>query len=263
MTERGARYLLRFDDLYPTIDRVGWASFERLVREFQIRPSLAIVPENQDPDLRQDKADELFWESMRSLQESGAAIALLGYRHRCVSDGRSLLPLHRLTEFAGVPAAMQSAWIEQGTRIFREHGLEPKVFVAPRHGLDHGTLQALRAAGITAISDGFGRRPTVHHGIAWIPQQLWGPARKKRVYGQSASIAIKRPRGKYSRWRSSCGNTKLSVSAWRRRCGSRSRVGRDLCAELDGGAILENPAQASGSTKKPLAASGLNEGLGV
>ena len=179
MTERGARYLLRFDDLCPTMDRAGWASFERLVREFQIRPILAIVPENQDPDLRQDEADERFWERMRSLQESGAAIALHGYRHRCVSDGRSLLPPHRLTEFAGVPAATQSAWIEQGTRIFREHGLEPKVFVAPRHGLDHGTLQALRAAGITAISDGFGRRPTVHHGIAWIPQQLWGPARKK------------------------------------------------------------------------------------
>ncbi len=179
MTERPARYLLRFDDLCPAMDRNAWERFEQMVCEFRIRPILAIVPENQDPDLVRDAGDENFWERMRSLQALGATIALHGYRHLCVSDGRSLLPLHRLTEFAGVPAATQSAWIETGVRILREHGLEPKLFVAPRHGLDHGTLLALRAAGIAAISDGFGRMPTLHQGIAWIPQQLWGPVRKK------------------------------------------------------------------------------------
>ena len=179
MTARAARYLLRFDDLCPTMDQFGWGRFEQMVREFHIRPILAIVPDNQDSELRRDAVDENFWERMRSLQALGATIGLHGYQHRCVSEGRSLLPLHRNTEFAGVPEARQLVWIEMGARILREHGLEPKVFVAPRHGLDRGTLRALRTAGITAISDGFGRLPTLHHGIAWIPQQLWGPVGKK------------------------------------------------------------------------------------
>jgi hypothetical protein len=33
--------------------------------------------------------------------------------------------------------------------------------------------------GVDFISDGFARVPFRRHGITWIPQQLWGPARKK------------------------------------------------------------------------------------
>ena len=65
-------------------------------------------------------------------------------------------------------------------KILRNHGLNPRLWVAPRHGFDRGTLRALRAEGISALSDGLARVPFLRGGLAWIPQQLWAPVRKSR-----------------------------------------------------------------------------------
>lgn len=179
MTPPTARYLLRFDDLCPTMSRAGWDSFEPLLVEYGIRPILAVVPDNRDPELVHDLADCEFWSLMRRWEHSGAVIALHGYRHLCQSSGHPLLPLHRYTEFAGVDEGTQRAWIEEGLAILRRHGLHPQLFVAPRHGFDKATLRALRAVGIGVISDGFGRRPFLRDGVTWIPQQLWKPAAQR------------------------------------------------------------------------------------
>jgi len=173
-----ARYLLRFDDLCPTMDSLRWRRFTPLLRRFGIRPILAIVPANQDPLLRVGPSDPGFWNEMRGLQARGATIGLHGYRHLCRADGRSLVPLHRGSEFAGVSAACQRAWIEGGLRILRGHGLDPRIWVAPRHGFDRTTLHILRSEGLGVLSDGFARRPYREHGMVWIPQQLWGPVEK-------------------------------------------------------------------------------------
>lgn len=173
-----AQYLLRFDDLCPTYARQRWEQFAALITEFGIRPILAVVPENRDPALEVSAPDPEFWARMRALQAAGATIALHGYRHLCVNDGRSLVPLHRVSEFAGVPEPIQRQWIREGLEILRSHGLQPNIWVAPRHGFDRATLRALRAEGISVLSDGFARRPFLHHGLIWIPQQLWAPVAK-------------------------------------------------------------------------------------
>src|SRR5271165_6997866 len=98
-----ARYLLRFDDLCPTVSRTRWQRFQPLIEEFGIRPILAVIPDNQDYKLEQSQPDPEFWSQMRRMEASGATIALHGYRHLCTSEGVSLVPLHRNTEFAGVP----------------------------------------------------------------------------------------------------------------------------------------------------------------
>jgi len=103
-----------------------------------------------------------------------------GFRHLCASRGRSLVDLHRLSEFAGVPAETQGAWIGEGVRTLRDHGLDPKIWIAPRHGFDRNTLTALREEGILLLSDGFTRVPFLRSGLTWIPQQLWGPIEKER-----------------------------------------------------------------------------------
>jgi hypothetical protein len=173
-----ARYLLRIDDLCPTTSRERWLGWRALIEEFQIRPILAIVPDNQDPDLWMDPPDPDFWNQMRRMESGGATLGLHGYRHLCVSRGCGLLPFHRLSEFAGVRVDIQHAWIHEGLRILRGHGLNPVLWVAPRHGLDSGTLQALRAEGIQLISDGLARAPFARGGLIWIPQQLWRPVDK-------------------------------------------------------------------------------------
>ena len=167
-----AQYLLRIDDLCPTVSAQRWRQFQSLIEEFGLQPILAVVPDNQDPELEVSPPDPVFWDSMRTLHAAGAAIGLHGYHHLCESRCRSLVGLARTSEFAGVPAETQREWIHEGLRILRGQGLNPKIWVAPRHGFDRRTLDALCAEGITLLSDGFARVPFRRGGLTWIPQQL-------------------------------------------------------------------------------------------
>lgn len=178
MLHKPAQYLLRFDDLCPTVCRERWQACCALIEEFRLRPILAIVPDNRDPELEISPPDAGFWDQMLAMERTGATVALHGYRHLCVSRGRSLLPLHRESEFAGVATETQRSWIREGLGILRGRGLGPKMWAAPRHGFDRNTLMALRAEGIEVLSDGFARRPFERGGFIWIPQQLWGPVHK-------------------------------------------------------------------------------------
>ena len=173
-----AQYLLRFDDLCPTMDGRRWQRFVPLLDRYGIQPILAVVPDNQDPDLRLVPPDPGFWAEMRDRQAAGATIGVHGYQHVCEAEGRGLVPVHRRTEFAGAPRECQREWIRSGLSILKAQGLEARVWVAPRHGMDRRTLWVLREEGIGVISDGFARRPFRRGGLVWIPQQLWGPAVK-------------------------------------------------------------------------------------
>jgi len=173
-----ARYLLRFDDLCPTIHAQRWQQCRSLIEEFCLQPILAVVPDNRDADLKPSSPDPAFWNQLHALESAGATIGLHGYRHLCESTGCSLLGLQRTSEFAGVPAETQRRWIREGLEILRGHGLDPRIFVAPRHGFDAHTLQAMCSEDISLLSDGFARVPHLRDGVTWIPQQLWGPAQK-------------------------------------------------------------------------------------
>jgi Uncharacterized protein conserved in bacteria (DUF2334) len=179
MIPEPAQYLLRFDDLCPTISWADWERFRALIEEFGVRPILAVVPDNRDLNLERAPADPEFWERMRRAEERGATIAVHGYRHLCDSKGKSLLGIHRSSEFAGVEYETQQEWIHAGLRILREKGLNPRLWIAPRHGFDLNTIQALTKHGVDVISDGFARVPFRRHCITWVPQQLWGPVPKK------------------------------------------------------------------------------------
>jgi len=176
--ESRAQYILRFDDLCPTMDRSRWERFKALVTEFRVRPILAIVPDNRDSNLDCAAADPVFWAEMRAMQSAGATIALHGYRHLCVSAAASLVALSNSSEFAGVEEHLQWQWIQAGMSLLRERGLDPTLWVAPNHGFDHGTVRALLASGINMLSDGQARVPFKRDGMLWIPQQLWGPVEK-------------------------------------------------------------------------------------
>jgi len=175
-----AQFLLRFDDLCPTHFRSRWDRFLPLIHGFGIRPILAIVPDNKDADLECSAPDTQFWARMRAMEAAGATIALHGYRHICRNRGRSLVPLRIQTEFAGVPQGLQQMWIAAGLKILRGHYLNPRLWVAPRHGFDGNTLLALRREGIEFLSDGFARVAFTRGGLTWIPQQLWAPVEKPK-----------------------------------------------------------------------------------
>lgn len=175
-----AQYLLRIDDLCPTVHRERWSGLCELVREFGIKPILGVVPDNYDPELKVSAQDERFWDGVRGLQEQGAAIGLHGYRHVCSSGCAGIHPLNTGGEFAGVAAEMQRCWIREGLAILRREGLEARLWIAPRHNFDGNTLRVLRDEGIEYLSDGLTRRPVMRAGVVWIPQQLWRPVEKRR-----------------------------------------------------------------------------------
>jgi hypothetical protein len=61
-----AEYLLRCDDLCPTMSTERWRRIESLIEEFQLQPILAVVPDNRDPELEVSPPDPAFWQRMRS-----------------------------------------------------------------------------------------------------------------------------------------------------------------------------------------------------
>jgi predicted deacetylase len=171
-----AQYLLRIDDLCPTVHSERWSSVREVIREFHIHPILAVVPDNQDDSLAKWTFNAGFWEEMRELEREGATIALHGYRHDCAARGKSLIPLHRRSEFAGRPLGEQCEYIRSGLALLREECLAPRLFVAPKHSFDRVTLRALCQEGLPYLSDGLARIPFVREGVTWIPQQLWSPS---------------------------------------------------------------------------------------
>ncbi len=180
MIPKPAQYLLRLDDLCPTHSAARWEQFRKVIEEFGIRPILAVIPDNRDPQLNGSPYDPRFWDQMREMESAGAAIAVHGYQHRCHALGESLLGLDRRSEFDGVDPDTQRAWIRAGFEILRDKGLHPRLWVAPRHGFDRNTLRALQAERVEYISDGFARVPHRRHGVMWIPQQLWSPVAKSK-----------------------------------------------------------------------------------
>jgi peptidoglycan/xylan/chitin deacetylase (PgdA/CDA1 family) len=112
---------------------------------------------------------------MREMQDNGATIAMHGYQHRCTLHAGSLVPLHRKSEFAGLPYNEQRNQIRAGVALLCDRGLLPQLFVAPNHSFDRTTLRALREENLPYLCDGFARIPFLRNGVTWIPQQVWSP----------------------------------------------------------------------------------------
>lgn len=171
---KGARYLLRIDDITPTM---AWSVFDEIERVLDaegVRPIVAVVPDNKDAalDVEQPRAD--FWDRVRSWQAKGWTIGLHGHRHQYVTRHAGLVGINTRSEFAGLPRAEQEFKIAAGLRIFREQGVRADAFVAPAHSFDRATIDALLQHDIRVLSDGHFRWPRRDRaGMVWVPQQLW------------------------------------------------------------------------------------------
>lgn len=170
------RYLFRLDDAHERHHSARWAAVEALLDRYQVRPIVAVIPDNRDESIvHVSEPDRHFWRKVKAWKAKGWTIAMHGLHHdlRDVA-GASLLPISRLAEFTGLPEDVQGAMIESALEIFEAHEVPPDVFVAPSHGFDRRTLAALRRSRRPLIlSDGFGVRPVFRGGLAVLPQQLW------------------------------------------------------------------------------------------
>lgn len=170
----GATYLVRFDDLCPTMNWDVWSELETMLLEFSVCPILAVVPSNQDPDLKVQPARADFWYEVRKWQERGWTIALHGYQHLALTADAGVVGIARRSEFAGLSAELQEEKLRLALKIFSQEAIRPELWIAPAHSFDAMTLLALRKLGFTILSDGFALRPhRDESGMLWIPQQLW------------------------------------------------------------------------------------------
>jgi predicted deacetylase len=169
-----AKFLLRFDDMCPTINWPVWQKIEDIMVEEGVRPILSVIPDNQDPKLHESQPNKDFWDRVRTWQARGWTIGLHGYQHRYVTKESGIIGLKHYSEFAGVPAAEQRMKLERGVEIFAREGVRPDLWVAPAHSFDENTVQILGSLGIRTISDGLSLYPyRDSRGMIWVPQQLW------------------------------------------------------------------------------------------
>lgn len=160
---------VRMDDITPDMD---WERFERVIsmlRAAGVKPLLGVVPDNRDDNLAKDPVREDFWEKMCALRAEGYSIALHGYRHIYTTGKGGLFPLNLFSEYAGISYEEQFEMLREGKEILRAHGIETDLFMAPAHSYDKNTLKALKAAGFTGLTDGFGTRPYRRAGLVFYP----------------------------------------------------------------------------------------------
>ena len=170
-----ARYLVRFDDICPGMNWSVWRDIEAILVEQQVKPMLAVVPDNADSNLDVAPKVEDFWPRVREWQARGWGIGLHGYQHRYVTREAGLIGINDRSEFAGLPAAEQQDKLERGLAIFRAQSVRADVWIAPAHSFDDATLEALHRLGVPAVSDGFFLTPhRDRRGLVWVPQQIWG-----------------------------------------------------------------------------------------
>ena len=169
-----AKYILRFDDACPTMDKRKWDKIETICDKYEIKPLIAVIPNNKDKSMMVDKYDEKFWDKIRDWQKKGWHIALHGFEHLYVTNKSGFLPFNKQSEFAGLSLKEQMIKIKKGWAIFQKEQIKSNIWIAPSHTFDRNTLLALKQeTNIDKISDGIALFPFIKYEFKWLPQQVW------------------------------------------------------------------------------------------
>lgn len=165
-------YLLRFDDIYPTMKWDIWDRIECLMDSYNIKPIIAVIPDNEDKALFTGPARTDFWEKVIEWQKNGWTIALHGLHHKYENRSHGIIKKNDYSEFAGVDKDEQFNRLRRGLSILNNHGIKTSLWVAPAHSFDKNTLWSLKKIGIEYVSDGYSRNVFYRGGLKWIPCQL-------------------------------------------------------------------------------------------
>ena len=168
------KYWIRFDDVCPTMDWKIWNEVESVLLRYNVKPILAVVPDNKDPYLMVDKEEKDFWKKVRRWQSLGWYIGIHGFQHKILGKIKTkYFPRESVTEFAGLSYREQEAKIEKSLEIFRNEGIETDLWIAPGHTFDDTTLKILQERKLNVVSDRFFPRITDNNGFIWIPIHFW------------------------------------------------------------------------------------------
>lgn len=154
------KYLVRLDDACPYMDKKKWNQVEVILNRYGIKPMVGIIPNNEDPVTMVAPLDVEFWIKAQEWGKKGWTIALHGYNHCYATECGGINPIHKRSEFAGLPYEEQKEKIERGYQILLQNGLNPTYFFAPSHTYDANTVKALKdVTSIRLLSDTMARWP--------------------------------------------------------------------------------------------------------
>jgi predicted deacetylase len=169
---------MRLDDACERMDVCKWKQIEKLLDKYGIHPLVGVIPHCEDTMMDKYEFDADFWSKVESWEKKGWTIALHGYNHVYTTECGGLNPVNKRSEFAGVSLEVQKDKIRKGIEIFRNHGINPRVFFAPSHTFDENTLIALKEeSDIRIISDTIAWNNYVENVFSFVPQQS-GSVRK-------------------------------------------------------------------------------------
>ncbi len=175
-----AKYLIRFDDICSTMNQIAWFQIKTFLNSNQIKPIIAVVPNNTDPDLMINNELKDYWKEIKECQTNGWKIALHGYNHQFVNNNAGIVGRTPRSEFAGVNIDIQREKIKNGIDILDRHGIKSDLWIAPAHSFDKATLVVLKEHGYKYISDGFSIQPYYAYDFLWIPCQQWETIKRKK-----------------------------------------------------------------------------------
>lgn len=179
-----AKYLIRLDDACQTSNLQKWSAIAAILEQNNVKPIVAVIPDNKDESLFHNEPNSGFWEQVRDWEEKGWTIAMHGYQHTFhkISRAYSIIPFHDRSEFTGLTLESQRRKIRESFQIFRKNNVNPTVWVAPGHNFDDLTLQSIALeTDIRTVSDGIALYPFKRGEFQFVPQQLW--SLKSRFFG--------------------------------------------------------------------------------
>lgn len=177
------KYLIRLDDACPYMSLVKWTQMEKILDKFGVKPLVGLIPNNEDSATCIDKEDPNFWSLVKTWEQKGWTMALHGYNHVCTTNNGGLNPVHKRSEFAGLPLEEQQYKISQGYSILKKNDIEPEWFFAPSHTFDENTLGAIKlCTSIKYVSDMIATKPYISYGLTFVPCQM-GRLREMPISG--------------------------------------------------------------------------------
>lgn len=167
-----SKYIMRLDDAATKMDVEKWNRMEQLLDKYDIKPLVGVIPDCKDPMMCAYELDNMFWDKVKTWIAKGWCIALHGYEHVYCTESGGINPVNPRSEFAGLPLEEQKKKIREGINIFRNFGIDTKVFFAPSHTFDENTIEALKVeSSIRIISDTASNKTYTKYGITFVPQQ--------------------------------------------------------------------------------------------
>ncbi len=167
--------LIRFDDIAPNMNWEIMDRCQNLLREFDVKPVLGVIPNNKDNELLNFPTRENFWQIVKKWKSDGWSIAMHGYNHRYNRDTgkKDFFKYGGRSEFYGLPYEEQLLKIKKGLEIFKSNEIKVDIFFAPNHTYDQNTFKALKSSGIFKIIDGYGLMPFKFDDIKFVPQLFY------------------------------------------------------------------------------------------